>query len=216
MNTYTFICEIIGTIAFSVSGALKGLQHEDDIFGCTLLGIVTACCGGMIRDVTIGRIPPGSFVDPSYITVAAATTIVVFLIAKKREKDGKVMSQTSYADILFVMDSIGLGIFASIGVYVAYQIYGADNGLLLTFCGLITGVGGGMIRDVLVNVQPDVLVKDVYAVAALIGAYIGVWLYRLNQPVLAMWLPVVCVFLIRLYVYRHHVNLPKVTHFPNQ
>lgn len=213
MDSLIFYCEVIGTIAFSISGAFVGLRNKSDIFGVIVLGTVTATGGGMIRDVILGRIPPASFVNPSYITIAVITALVVFIIAYRRERQGKLITKDLYKTILFYMDSIGLGIFAVVGVNGAWRLYGADNALLLAFCGMITGVGGGMLRDVLVCHQPDILTKDVYAVATLIGSYLSIFLFRMNQPIAAIWLPTVAVVLIRMVVYRYSLNLPKVHDF---
>ena len=213
MDSLIFICEVIGTIAFSISGAFVGLRNKSDVFGVLVLGTITATGGGMIRDIILGRIPPSAFQNPVYVFIAMITALVVFTIAYIRERSGKMISRVDYRNVLFYMDSIGLGIFAVVGVNTAVSVYGVDNGFLCVFCGMITGVGGGLLRDVLVCHQPDILTKDIYAVAAIAGGYMSFLLFKSGNPVGAIWIPAVCILIIRMIARQFSLNLPKVINF---
>ena len=213
MDSMIYICEVIGTIAFSISGAFVGLRNRSDVFGVMVLGTVTATGGGMIRDVILGRIPPAAFVRPVYVFIALATALAVFCLAAWLEKAGRSLSDFDYKDILFYMDSIGLGIFAVVGVNTAVSVYGYGNGFLCVFCGMITGVGGGLLRDVMVCHQPDILTKDIYAVAAIIGGFTSLLLFRAGHPAGAIWLPAILIVIIRIIARHFGLNLPKVINF---
>ena len=141
-ETITFILEMIGTIAFAASGALVGSEQKMDIFGVSVLGVITAVGGGMIRDVTLGIIPPGVFQKPVYAAVAVLTSVLVFfLLYFKREM---LKGNVTYDKVMLVMDSVGLGIFTVVGVNTGIRQGFADNTFLLVFVGTITGVGGGL------------------------------------------------------------------------
>ena len=165
-ETITFILEMIGTVAFAASGALVGSEQKMDIFGVTVLGVITAVGGGMIRDVTLGIIPPGVFQKPVYAAVAVLTSVLVFfLLYFKRELlEGNV----TYDKVMLVMDSVGLGIFTVVGVNTGIRQGFADNIFLLVFVGTITGVGGGLLRDMMAEVPPYIFVKHIYACASIV------------------------------------------------
>ena len=140
-ETITFILEMIGTIAFAASGALVGSEQKMDIFGVSVLGVITAVGGGMIRDVTLGIIPPGVFQKPVYAAVAVLTSVLVFfLLYFKREM---LKGNVTYDKVMLVMDSVGLGIFTVVGVNTGIRQGFADNTFLLVFVGTITGDGRG-------------------------------------------------------------------------
>ena len=151
-ETITFILEMIGTIAFAASGALVGSEQKMDIFGVSVLGVITAVGGGMIRDVTLGITPPGVFQKPVYAAVAVLTSVLVFfLLYFKREM---LKGNVAYDKVMLVMDSVGLGIFTVVGVNTGIRQGFADNTFLLVFVGTITGVGGGLLRDMMAEVPP--------------------------------------------------------------
>ena len=160
-ETITFILEMIGTIAFAASGALVGSEQKMDIFGVSVLGVITAVGGGMIRDVTLGITPPGVFQKPVYAAVAVLTSVLVFfLLYFKREM---LKGNVTYDKVMLVMDSVGLGIFTVVGVNTGIRQGFADNTFLLVFVGTITGVGGGLLRDMMAEVPPYIFVKHIYA-----------------------------------------------------
>ena len=150
----TFFMEMAGTVAFAASGAMVGVERNMDIFGVSVLGVVTAVGGGMIRDIVLGIIPPNVFTNPVYALVATITSCVVFLVFywKRQLLEGHM--RLTYDRVMLVMDSIGLGIFTVVGVNTGIRSGYMDNVFLLVFLGTITGVGGGLMRDMMAGV-PD-------------------------------------------------------------
>ena len=144
--------EIIGTIAFAVSGAIVGIQKRMDIFGVSILGLTTAVGGGILRDLILNITPPAAFRTPVFAITAIAVSILVFIrpIHASVERKGSV-----YEKLLQVMDSIGLGLFTVIGVQVAKVSSVETNFFLETFVGVLTGVGGGLMRDVFAGNNVD-------------------------------------------------------------
>ena len=161
--------EWIGTAAFAVSGAMVAIDKRTDIFGVILLAVITALGGGTLRDVLIGYVPPRMFSNFHYVLLATLCAVTVFMLARIY-KDQFVRKEPLIEQINNVFDAIGLGIFAVSGARIGMEAGFADNGFLVTFLGMTTAVGGGMIRDVLLQEMPFVLKKRVYAVAAIAGA----------------------------------------------
>ena len=194
-ETITFILEMIGTIAFAASGALVGSEQKMDIFGVSVLGVITAVGGGMIRDVTLGITPPGVFQKPVYAAVAVLTSVLVFfLLYFKREM---LKGNVTYDKVMLVMDSVGLQGFA-------------DNTFLLVFVGTITGVGGGLLRDMMAEVPPYIFVKHIYACASIVGAIVCVYTYRWFGVVFSLIFGSAAVILMRYLAAHYRWNLPKL------
>ncbi len=174
-ESLTFILELIGTVSFAVSGAMTGVQKGMDVFGVCILGLTTAVGGGVIRDLVLGAVPPSTFVHPVYALVAVGTALLVFF-PSVRQLLGR--RQHAYELVLLLMDSLGLGIFTVVGIQRALDLGHRDNLFLLVFVGVVTGVGGGVLRDVMAGNMPYIFVKHFYACASLIGA--GVFLILLS------------------------------------
>lgn len=207
-ETITFILEMIGTIAFAASGALVGSEQKMDIFGVSVLGVITAVGGGMIRDVTLGIIPPGVFQKPVYAAVAVLTSVLVFfLLYFKREM---LKGNVTYDKVMLVMDSVGLGIFTVVGVNTGIRQGFADNTFLLVFVGTITGVGGGLLRDMMAEVPPYIFVKHIYACASIVGAVVCVYMNRFVGNVEAMMVACFVIILIRYLAAHYRWNLPRL------
>ena len=198
--------ELIGTVAFSVSGAITGLKKKMDILGVVILGLTTAVGGGVIRDLILGITPPNTFRNPIYATFAIGAAIVVFLpavqnlILKKR---------SLYNWLMLVMDSLGLGIFTVVGIQVAYSLSSEYNTFLLVFVGVGTGVGGGVLRDTMAGDPPYIFVKHFYACASLIGALICVLVWDSLGEANAMLAGTAVVVLLRLLAAHFRWSLPK-------
>ncbi len=209
-----FSIEIIGTIAFALSGALRGIEKQLDILGITILGITAATGGGLIRDILLGTYPPLLFVNPTYVMVAAITAIVAFIIAyitRHYQYQFKNHLSSTFGSLLNLADAIGLGIFAVIGVQTAMQRGFFENTFLTLFVGIITGVGGGMLRDLLVREIPFFLKKHIYFLAALLGSVSYYWLIKCQiNNVIAMTIGSILTFLIRLLATKYRWNLPKI------
>jgi uncharacterized membrane protein YeiH len=166
----------IGTVTFAATGALVAVRKRFDLVGVLVLASVTAIGGGAIRDVIVGLLPPSSFQDEPLLWVVALTGLATFFLHRFIREDGR---------LLYVLDTLGLAIFAALG---------AERGLTFglglwgtVFAGAVSGVGGGVLRDVLSGKIPGVLYRsgDFYAAAAAVGAF-SVWLVYGLDPGLAI------------------------------
>ncbi len=204
-----FCMELVGTVAFAASGAVVGINCRMDVFGVCVLGVVTAVGGGMTRDVILGKIP-GALVEPVYVAVAVAAALLVFLV--EYFKKGLLQGKTGvlYERVMLVMDSVGLGIFTGMGVMTGIQNGYLENTFLLVFLGTLTGVGGGLLRDMMAGVPPYIFVKHIYACASVVGAMCCVWLYRDLGQIPAMMISAVLIILIRFLAAYYHWNLPRM------
>lgn len=193
-----FILEIIGTIAFAVSGAVVGIRKKMDILGVTTLGIITAVGGGIIRDLIIGMTPPTAFRDPIYALLAIGVSIIVFLpfISKRIDLD---------QFIWVFADSIGLAAFTMIGVSTGTSF---NNLFLEVFLGVITGVGGGVIRDICSGDIPMIFIKHFYACPCIIGAIVCAAVSRYHTNIAVACGFFIIIFL-RLLAARFRWHLPK-------
>ncbi len=208
-SVIVFAMELTGTIAFAASGAMVGIHCQMDVFGVTVLGVITAVGGGMTRDIILGNVP-GALTKPIYVIVAVITALLVFLVLyfKKNLLDGKF--GILYDRIMLAMDSIGLGIFTVVGVTTGIGNGYLDNTFLLTFLGTLTGVGGGLLRDMMAGVPPYIFVRHIYACASVAGALSCVWLYRSFGQIPALVISSVLVILIRFLAARYQWNLPHI------
>ncbi len=164
-----FILELVGTVAFAISGAIVGIQKKMDIFGVAILAMTTAVGGGIIRDIILNITPPAAFRDALLTLSSIETRFIVFCFVKYRVH----LHRQAFMEMLLrIMDAIGLGIFTVIGVETAYTHVAGTNVYLAVFVGVLTGVGGGVLRDVLAGTPPYVFTKHFYACASLVGAVI--------------------------------------------
>lgn len=205
-----FLFDLIGTIAFAISGAFVGIRKGMDIFGVNVLAVTTACGGGLMRDLIIGSIPPQMFRNPFLVMVAIVVANVVFLLVYlHRHMPRKVASL--YDKLLFWFDSLGLAAFTVDGVMAGIAMGYGDNEFLICFLGFMTAVGGGALRDVLAGQTPDIFRKHVYAVAAIAGAVLMVALLRLfGSEQIAMLGGFLLVPVLRFLAAHFRWNLPKV------
>lgn len=206
MTTILLIIELLGTLAFSASGAMTGLRKNMDIFGVCILGLTTAVGGGVIRDLILGNTPPATFRNPLYATVALVTALVLFLPALRR----LLMRNTLLFDrAMFFMDTAGLGIFTVVGIRTAYAHAPQPTLFLLVFVGVVTGVGGGVLRDMMAGDTPYIFVKHVYASASLAGALVcGLSWHHLGEMP-SMLLGAGLIILIRCLSAHFRWNLPR-------
>lgn len=209
-DTLILIMELVGTIAFASSGALVALERSMDVFGISVLGVVTACGGGLIRDLVLGIIPPGMFTNPIYATVATITSCLVFLLfyLKRELLEGRF--RVTFDRIMLIMDTIGLAIFTVVGTNTGIRHGFGQNTFLLVFLGTITGVGGGLLRDVMAGVPPYIFVRHIYACASIVGALSYVLLQRAFGTVPAMAGACILVIVIRYLAAHNHWNLPRL------
>ena len=205
-ETVLFILEIIGTAVFAASGALAGLQRQLDAFGVVILGVCTACGGGVIRDLTLGITPPVMFCQPVYALVAMGVSALVFLPAVRHLL---AVESRAYELIMLWLDSIGLGLFTVVGVQCAFQQAENYNLFLLVFVGVITGVGGGVLRDVFSGERPYIFVRHFYACASIIGALICALCWDRLGANAAMLFGAAAIVVLRLLAAYYHWSLPK-------
>lgn len=205
MDALFAIFEIVGTVSFAISGAMEAIRHKMDLFGVAMLGLITAIGGGVLRDIVIGTIPPRMFRDPTCAIIALTVSLLVFIVLrcsrKHKPHSGKAL------EILYVTaDTLGLGVFTVLGI----QSAGDGNMALLLFVGMITGVGGGVLRDVLAGSVPSIFRKHIYALASLAGALVDILLMRAFTTEIAMLAGFGTVVLIRMLAIKFRWNLPKI------
>ena len=208
MEDVMFVLELIGAAAFAVSGAMVAIEKKADIVGVLFLAVTTALGGGVIRDVLIGRIPPVMFVSYWYLLISVVAALAVFIDAYLRSEKYKLHLDKLDA-VNNVFDAIGLAVFTVSGMNAAMPV--SDNVILVLFVGMCTGVGGGMLRDVMTNTMPKVLRKRVYAVASLIGGglYYVMHVLDINQ-LLSVGCGMLVIFALRLFATIYKWNLPSV------
>ncbi|MBR1866380.1 MAG: trimeric intracellular cation channel family protein [Lachnospiraceae bacterium] len=200
------LLEIIGTIAFAVSGALVAVEKKMDLFGVMLLGMTTAVGGGIVRDLLLGVTPPIALQNPLYAVVALLTSIVVFLPSVRSVMH---CNQKIYDVGMLIMDSIGLGLFTVVGVQTAGLLDAGYNSFLAVFVGVITGVGGGVLRDLFAGDMPQILVKHFYACASLTGALVCILCWHAGGDTQGMLLGAVTTCVLRILAAHYHWSLPK-------
>lgn len=205
-DTIMLIFELIGTVAFAASGAITALSKKMDIFGVATLGVVTAVGGGVIRDLILGQTPPATFRDPMYALVAIAVSIIIFIPAVRKVLFRK---HRIYDVTMLIMDSVGLGVFTVVGIQTAYAVNAEFNKFLLIFVGMITGIGGGVLRDVLAGDTPYIFVKHFYACASLIGSAVCILLWQYVGSYAALAGGTVVIIVLRLLAAHFHWSLPK-------
>ncbi|HJD29840.1 MAG TPA: trimeric intracellular cation channel family protein [Candidatus Blautia avicola] len=170
MDTFIFVLEIIGTVAFASSGAMTAIEKKMDIFGVNILGATTAVGGGMMRDIILGVTPPAAFSQPVYILFSILTSTLLFAIVYTNPEILHSRIKNKYYDkIMLWCDTAGLGIFTVVGIQTASRVLPQDNPFFFVFIGVLTGVGGGVLRDIMAGETPYILVREIYASAAIAG-----------------------------------------------
>ncbi|TGY97576.1 trimeric intracellular cation channel family protein [Petralouisia muris] len=214
--TYTelfiFTLEIIGTIAFASSGAMLGIRKNMDIFGVNVLGITTAVGGGCIRDLLLGIHPPKMFQNFAYVGTAILTSCLLFALFYLKKELLESSFLEHYERVMSTLDAVGLGIFTVMGIRTALYLESShiNNLFLLVFVGVVTGIGGGMMRDIMSGNTPFVFIKHVYACAALIGAFLYIFLCRVIPDTAAMLISSLAVVAIRMLAAHYRWNLPRI------
>lgn len=208
MDYFFTFAEIVGTVAFALSGALKAIQKNLDIFGVCVLAVFTALGGGVIRDLLLGLTPPRMFYSENYLLTSLGVALVTFLVVRFFHKaDG---FGIWWDQVFNVCDALGLGIFAVIGTQAAMQAGFASKFFLCLSTGMITGVGGGALRDMMCVEIPSILRKHIYAVAALAGSLLYYILVFLDLPkTLSTFVAVAVTVTLRILARHYQWNLPK-------
>lgn len=204
------IFDILGTVSFAISGALVAIKAKLDIFGIIFIGAITATGGGIIRDILIGKIPPSIF-DKFYIfLIAALAAVTVFVVAEiYRRRFYKLSEKVEQVNNIF--DAIGLGAFSVMGTEVAFTENFSDNIFLSVVLGMLTGVGGGIFRDILTDQTPYVFKKHIYAIASILGSILYYVLRTVfDETVISSIVALLCVVIIRMLATKFRWSLPKI------
>jgi uncharacterized membrane protein YeiH len=207
MDSIFFIFEIIGVVAFSLSGALTAMKKEMDIFGACVLGMTTAIGGGIIRDLILGVTPPVSFVNPLHATIGLGVAALTYL--PKIQKFFARNKHRVQALSLMVADSVGLGVFTVVGVNACFENIPNPNAFTAIFLGVITGVGGGVLRDVFSMNLPKIFVKHFYACASIAGAIVAYFAHIYFGVLIASISGAIVVITLRFLASFLRWNLPK-------
>ena len=190
--------EVVGTVAFAAAGALVGVKKRLDIFGVAMLAVTTAVGGGIMRDTLIGNIPPLAFRNPMFIFISLVVAVLVSIFVKQVVRKQRLLN---------LCDALGLGAFAATGASLALS---HDSLLLVVTVGVVTGIGGGVLRDIFVREIPLVFRAEIYAVAAAIGAACFYGLQKLLPVDMALYLACLITVAIRLLSLHFGINLPRV------
>lgn len=209
INAFLLVIGIIGTVAYSISGALTGIENKLDAFGVVVLAVITATGGGFLRDLIMGKEHFVIFDEWWYPLIACGVSMIVFLIMwfirNLAWEDSKVYRLT-----YLIIDAIGLGTFVVVGGLKA-QTNGINGAGIVMFYSVLTCVGGSMLRDVLVCRIPVIFRKHIYAVAALIGAGIYVGLCALKANIWINSVTVISVVVIIRFLAAHYKwNFPRI------
>lgn len=200
IQTVILALDLFGTMAFAVTGAFKAIEHKADIVGIIILATITGVAGGTIRDVVIGHFPPHSLSDPSYVAITTITGVIIFFLYPRMQK---------HWNLFLKFDALGLGVFTAIGATFAYQTFGM-NFLAMTLAGMVTAVGGGILRDMFVNEMPLVFVKELYASASFLGIIVFYVLlvsqFSLETCAITS---IIVTTILRLVAMKYNWNLPK-------
>ena len=207
MDIIWYMFDMIGTIAFAVSGALVGVARKMDIFGMAVLALATTIGGGIVRDVLLGYFPPNSLRNVVYVTVVLAVTVIVFLIYNSRYRK-HAMGPRSRASYLLA-DALGLASFTVTGASAGFKLY-PELPIFIVLLGTITAVGGGIIRDMLAQRIPSVLKEDVYALPSIIGGIVYYLMVTSSWESAAVYGAFTVVLIIRLLAIKYNWSLPKV------
>ena len=188
-------------MAFAVTGAFKAIEHKADIVGIIILATITGVAGGTIRDVILGKSLPNSLIDPFYVIITVTSAIIIFLLHSKMKK---------HWNVFLKFDAIGLGVFTVIGATFAYNMFGM-NFLVIVLSGMLTAIGGGILRDVFVSQTPIVFVKELYASASFLGAAVFYLVILLTNDVYAGTISGLLLATgLRMVAMKYNWNLPKV------
>ena len=201
IQTLIYALDLFGTMAFAVTGAFKAIEHKADIVGIIILATMTGVAGGTMRDIMIGRFPPNSISDPWYVVITSSTAIMIFFMYPRLQK---------HWNLFLKFDALGLGVFTIIGATFAYHVFGL-NFLAIALAGMLTAVGGGILRDLFVNEIPIVFVKELYASASFVGVLVFYLLLFVGTELyITAIIGMVITTVLRLIAMKYNWNLPRV------
>jgi uncharacterized membrane protein YeiH len=196
----------LGIVAAGISGALIGIKKELDLFGVICLCVATSLGGGIIRDLLVGNVPPIAFVEPSYFFVSLTAGVLTWIFYEKIHQLGL---------IIIISDAIGLGVFTAVGSNTAITLF-HDEPFLVVSMGLITGIGGGVLRDLFAKEIPYVFRKEVYAIASILGSVCLILTYNLFPHMVSLYICLVVTFTLRMVSVLLKLNFPVLASEKNK
>ena len=199
METLLLVLDLVGTFVFALSGATAGIRRRLDLFGVLVLSFAAANAGGMTRDVLIGAVPPAALTDWRYLAISLLAGAITFYWHAGIDR---------LQSPVLMFDALGLAVFAVSGAQKAL-VFGLEP-VMAALLGMLTGIGGGMVRDVLLAEIPTVLRADIYATAALAGAGVVVIGHFMSLPTVPVAIAgaALC-FGLRMVAIRRGWHLPK-------
>lgn len=203
--------EYIALVATSMSGAFVAIGKRLDLIGVWFLSLVASFGGGVLRDLLLGETPPRFFMHYHWLLTVTLVSLAVFLVAKYWKGYWRPRVRRVVDSIHNVLDAVGLAAFTVSGVQLAWAAGHTDNLFLCAFMGVMTGVGGGVIRDMMVMETPGILHKRVYAVASILGAVLYWLCLRYEIPEEAAWaIAMVTIIAVRMCATVFHWHMPRV------
>ncbi|MBB2147070.1 trimeric intracellular cation channel family protein [Pedobacter sp. LMG 31464] len=195
----TYVIEILGTVAFAISGSFAAMQRRLDPFGVLIIAFVTSIGGGTVRDLLLGDTPVAWMRDVNYCLLILVTSLLTIFFKTQIKK---------FKVTLFLFDSLGLGLFTLVGVQKGI-VFGLSPGICVAL-GTITGCFGGVIRDTLLNTIPLIFRKEIYATACILGGvlYFALLYFNLKADV-AKIIVIAFIFTLRIIVVRYKLALPR-------
>lgn len=212
MDVFFFVLQMIGVVGFSVSGAMVAIRRETDIVGVVILAMTTTFGGGIMRDLCISSDPPRFFTMYTEIAVSIVTALAVFFLAR-HYKEKYLAREGALLAVDNVFDAVGIGVFSVIGTEITLAA-GYTEPLLAVLMGAVSGVGGGVVRDVLVRDIPFILKKRIYLLAVLAGSTVYYCMRMLEvSDVLSLAVGAATVFALRMLATVFKWNMPKAIDF---
>lgn len=209
-STVYFIMEFIGTISFAISGAIIGIEKRMDVLGILVLGVITAVGGGIMRDMIIGITPPLSFRNQTNIILAICTVVIFIICHISINSSRSVRYKRFYDELMFLSDSVGLGVFTILGINVGIKSVYKGTFLLYIVLGVLTGTGGGILRDIMANEIPAIFKKRIYALASIIGGICYILLLKILDKYSSMLISIALIIFIRYFSKINDLNLPRI------
>lgn len=212
LTTVLTVIEYIGVVSFAISGALMAIDKENDFVGVVFLAIITTFGGGMLRDIFIGNTPPVFFTLYPLALTCVVTATVTFVLAAifKRQY---VRNESFINAVNNYFDALGLGVFVISGARLCIDL-GIENPLLIIVMGMLSGTGGSMTRDIIMNELPALLRKRIYLIAALAGASLYYLLYACGvAEIVSVTVSVILIVAIRVLATVLKLNVPKAIDF---
>ncbi|SEI38030.1 Uncharacterized membrane protein YeiH [Allopseudospirillum japonicum] len=201
-----YVLDIFGTIVFAITGVLAAAEKRLDLFGVIVVGTVTAIGGGTLRDLILGRTPVFWVEQTSYIWITMLTSVCTFILARRHHFPHRA---------LLISDALGLAVFTVIGSQIALDL--GHPPIIAVMMGVMTGVFGGVVRDVLTAETPLIFRQEIYATAAMLGAVVFVNLSWFLPEAWRAWNNLIAmgvVFCMRLAAIRWHLHLPVFLMIP--